>query len=190
MPVSLELLSRPAPRPDLFEQLLVAVRLPAGPAAASTLVDATAGDQYKVPQAQWLAEPSPDQVTTILTAGSGAEIDPWPLAPHDAADLLVAATHAGVGFGPGLHVRATTAAQVWTVLDATVCALTGEDVRQAWERSGAGHGAQAHGPQHQRRAQIAGLPRAAREAVRDVITWIRVPEERLTDVEAELAAQQ
>lgn len=188
MVVALELLARPAPRPDLFEQLIVPVRLPGGPAAASLLDDVSSRMPPGVPAAAWHAEPTPQWVTDTVRAGRGAEVDLWALAARDAADVLIAATHAGVGFGPGLQPRAAAAAEVWTLLDAAVCALTGEDVLRAWQASGAGSGARPHGPQRQRCAAIAGLPRAAREAVRDVITCIRVPAADCARVDAELAA--
>lgn len=187
MTVSLELLSRPEPRPDLFESLLVPVTVPEGADSPSLLDDGRPADSFTPPEAAWLPAPRPEEVAEAISAGGGVEADLWSMGAHDAADVLVAATHAGVGFGPGLQPRASTLAQVWVLLVAAVSALTGEDVRRAWEAGGAGDGAVPAGPGDEAAAAVVNLPRGAREAVRDVITCIRVPAETYEELAAALA---
>lgn len=189
MSVSLELLSRPDPRPDLFESLLVPVTFPDGSGSPSRLDDDRLADGLRPPEAQWLVHPTPEAATAAIAAGGGAEVDLWPLGAHDAADVLVAATHAGVGFGPGLQPRAESVAQVWVLLTAAVAALTGQDVRRCWEAGGAGDGAEPAGPGDAAAAAVVNLSRGAREAVRDVITCIRVPAQNYEELAAALARQ-
>lgn len=97
-------------------------------------------------------------------AGSAASADAGPDPAQSTAhlaDLLVVATHAGVGFGSGLVPRCADASQVWALLAGAVAAMTGDDVRAAIA---------APDP-----AAIVGLSRSAREAIRDVVTCVLVP---------------
>lgn len=177
MAVDLELLFRPAARPDLFEDLLVPT---AGAARTPTDDAGEISKRWSIPAAEELGSPSPESVSAALAAGGGVTIDLWGRSAHDASDLLIAAAHGGVGFGPGLQPRAETAEQVWTLISAAVAAIIGEDVQAHWAECGAGR----TGPDAERRAFIAGLGRSARETIRDVITVIGVPAERLADIAA------
>lgn len=175
MAVDLELLFRPAARPDLFEDLLV----PTGSSENPSTDDAgEIAKRWSIPVAEELENPSPESVSAALAAGRGVALDLWDSSAHDAADLLIAAAHGGVGFGPGLQPRAETAEQVWTLVSAAVAAIVGEDVQAQWSACGAGR----TGPDAERRAFIAGLGRSARETIRDVITVIGVPAERLVGI--------
>ena len=181
MAVDLELLFRPAARPDLFEDLLV----PTGSAAHLPTDDAgQIAKRWSIPAAEELDNPTPETVSAALAAGGGVAIDLWERSAHDASDLLIAAAHGGVGFGPGLQPRAETAEQVWTLISAAVAAIIGEDVQAHWTECGGG----SRGPDAERRAFIAGLGRSARETIRDVITVIGVPSERLADIAATFPA--
>ncbi|MBB1037585.1 hypothetical protein G6025_06245, partial [Dietzia natronolimnaea] len=82
--------------------------------------------------------------------------------------------HSGVGFGSGLIPRCTDAGQVWALLAGAVAAMTGGDVRAALS---------APDP-----AALVALSRSAREAIRDVVTCVLVPEGSLHEVSADLAS--
>lgn len=166
MAVDLEILLRPAPRPDLFEDLLLPVR-------GGVPSDDGVRERWSIPAAESPDRLTPEGIAAALAAGGGVLVDLWSLDAHDAADLLIAAAHGGVGFGPGLQPEAETPEQVWTLLSGAVAAIVGEDVRVEWEACGRG----VAGPSAERRAFIGGLARAARETIRDVVTVVRVPEE-------------
>lgn len=177
MAVDLELLFRPAARPDLFEDLLV----PAAPVGDTPPDDAgRIAERWSIPVAEVLHDPTPDAVSAAISAGGGVELDLWALPAHDASDLVIAAAHAGVGFGPGLQPHAQTAEQVWTLISAAVAAIIGEDVPAHWAECGAGE----TGPGAERRTFIAGLGRSARETIRDVVTVIGVPADALDSIAA------
>lgn len=175
MTVSLELLSRGPSRPDLLEDLVVA-----DTGIATTSARWSAPDPVEVP-------PDPDTglaglgaVAAVLAAGSAAVIDvapglagPGPAADR-LADLLAVAAHSGVGFGSGLAPRCADAGQVWSLLAGAVAAMTGGDVRAALADPDP--------------AALVGLPRSAREAVRDVVTWAVVPAGDADAVSADLAS--
>ena len=181
MAVDLELLFRPAARPDLFEDLLV----PVGRAGGGPTDDAgQIAKRWSIPAAEELENPTPESVSAALAGGGGVAIELWEMSAHDASDLLIAAAHGGVGFGPGLQPRAETAEQVWTLISGAVAAIIGEDVQAHWAECGAGDA----GPDTERRAFITGLGRSARETVRDVITVIGVPAERVADIAATFPA--
>lgn len=182
MAVDLELLFRPAARPDLFEDLLV----PTGRTGSAPTDDAgEIGKRWSIPAAKELDNPTPGSVSAALAAGGGVAIDLWERSAHDAADLLIAAAHGGVGFGPGLQPRAETAEQVWTLISAAMAAIVGEDVQTHWVECGEGQ----TGPDTERRAFINGLGRSARETIRDVITVICVPAESLAAIAATFPAE-
>lgn len=177
MAVNLELLVRPAARPDLFEDLLV----PAGAEGHTSGDDAGRADTpWSIPAPEILDSATPEAVSAAISAGGGVAVDLWALPAHDASDLVISAAHAGVGFGPGLQPTADTAEQVWTLISAAVAAIIGEDVPAHWAECGAGE----TGPGAERRAFIAGLSRSARETIRDVVTVIRVPADRLDAIAA------
>jgi len=205
MTVSLELLGRGPSRPDLLEDLVV----------DDATVGQTLG-RWSVPAPTVVApdrmtgQPALDEVAAVLAGGNPAVVDVAPglaaltggtstgpatgvapttdttagggerggPAPEQSAahlvDLLTVATHAGVGFGSGLVPRCADADQVWALLSGAVAAMTGGDVRAA---------VAAPDP-----ARIAGLPRSAREAIRDVITAVLVPAGAVASVAEALAA--
>ncbi|WP_333619515.1 hypothetical protein [Dietzia sp.] len=173
MAVDLELLFRPAKRPDLFEDLLL-------PVGENGQPDAGGRESWSIPVPEVLRDPSPEAVGAAIAAGGGVSLDLWTLGAADAADIVIAVAHAGVGFGPGLQVPAENAEQAWTLLSLAVAAMIGEDVRAEWEACAGGNS----GPGEERRAKIGGLGRAAREAIRDVITVIPVPADAAASIEA------
>lgn len=177
MAVDLELLFRPAARPDLFEDLLA----PAGAEGNTPGDDAgRASAPWSIPAPQVLDSLTPEAVSAAITAGGGVSVDLWSLPVHDASDLVISAAHAGVGFGPGLQPTADTAEQVWTLLSAAVAAIIGEDVPAHWAECGGGE----TGPDAARRGFISGLSRSARETIRDVVTVVRVPADKLEAIAA------
>lgn len=192
--MSLELLGRGPSRPDLLEDLVVdestvaevlgrwSVTPPVvvesdrvtGQPALDEVVEVLAGGAPAVVDvapglAAVAATPttSCDAVSTASTTGP----DPAQSAAH-LADLLVVATHAGVGFGSGLVPRCADAPQVWALLSGAVAAMTGGDVRAAIA---------APDP-----AAIMGLSRSAREAIRDVVTCVLVPRGRTGSITTDL----
>ena len=173
--MSLELLGRGPSRPDLLEDLVVdeASMVP-------VLARWSAPAPVAVDPAPATGLPALDPVAGVLAAGTPAVVDvapgligPGPAADH-LADLLAVAAHSGVGFGSGLVPRCADADQVWAVLAGAVAAMTGADVRAA-----------VAGPDPTR---ILGLSRSAREAIRDVVTCVLVPDGRAADVSADLAS--
>lgn len=173
--MSLELLGRGPSRPDLLDDLVVdeesVVRaLARWSAPAPVVVDPTSDTRL----------PALDAVAEVLAAGTPAVVDvapglagPGPAADH-LADLLAVAAHSGVGFGSGLVPRCADADEVWAMLAGAVAAMTGADVRDALA-----------GPDP---ARLLGLSRSAREAIRDVITCVLVPDGRVDAVSADLAS--
>lgn len=173
--MSLELLARGPARPDLLDDLVleeatVVAALDRWSAPAPVPVEAAAGTGL----------PDLDTVAAVLAGGTPAVVDVAPgLAGSGSAadhlvDLLAVAAHSGVGFGSGLVPRCTDADQVWALLAGAVAAMTGADVRAALA-----------GPDP---ARILGLSRSAREAIRDVVTCVLVPDGRAADVSADLAS--
>ena len=175
MTVSLELLSRGPSRPDLFEDLVVTDHdLPAALA------------RWSVPRPVEVAPdgdtglPDPDAVAAVLAGGTAAVIEVAPgltgagPAEDVLVDLLAVAAHSGVGFGSGLVPRCADAGQLWALLAGAVAAMTGGDVRAALAAPDA--------------AALVALPRAAREAVRDVVTCAVVPAGDVDEVSADLAS--
>lgn len=175
MTVPLELLSHGPARPDLLEDLIVAEA-----DLASTLARWSGPAPVAVESGEEAGVPRPDTVAAVLAEETPALVDVAPgLAGPGAAEdllvqLLVAATHSGVGFGSGLVPRADHTEQVWALLAGAVAAMTGTDVRRALA---------APDP-----AALVGLSRSAREAVRDVVTCVAVPADAVDRVVADLAA--
>ncbi|MDO8393463.1 MAG: hypothetical protein Q7T31_03665 [Dietzia sp.] len=175
MTVSLELLSRGPSRPDLLEDLVVTAS-----GLATTLSRWSVPDPVEVPAEPDPGLPVPDAVAAVLAADTAAVIDVAPglggqgPAADRLVDLLALAAHSGVGFGSGLIPRCTDAAQVWALLAGAVAAMTGGDVRSALS---------APDP-----AALVALSRSAREAIRDVVTCVLVPEGSLHEVSADLAS--
>ncbi|MCT2275302.1 hypothetical protein [Dietzia cinnamea] len=175
MTVSLELLSRGPSRPDLLEGLVVDQAT-----IAETLARWSVSAPVEVPPAAEHDLPPLEEVSAVLAASTSAIVDvapglagPGPAADH-LADLLAVAAHSGVGFGPGLVPRCADADQVWALLAGAVAAMTGADVRAAIA---------APDP-----ARILALSRSAREAIRDVVTCVLVPDGRVDAVSADLAS--
>ncbi|MFN3601586.1 MAG: hypothetical protein ACK4UY_09385 [Dietzia sp.] len=173
MTVSLELLSRGPSRPDLLEDLVVT-----GSGLAATLSRWSAPEPVEVPTEPGTGLPALDAVAEVLAADAAVVIDVAPglgesgPAADRLVDLLAVAAHSGVGFGSGLIPRCTDAGQVWSLLAGAVAAMTGGDVRAALV---------APDP-----AALVALPRAAREAIRDVVTCALVPEDVLEGISADL----
>ncbi len=127
-----------------------------------------------------LGMPGVDAVAAAFAAGAPVLIDVAPglAAPGSGpagdrlVELLLAATHAEVGFGVGLVPRCGTADDVWALLSGAVAAMTGADVRAALAA-----------PQP---AALRSLSRAAREAVRDVVTCVVVPPSDIRRVTADV----
>ena len=175
MTVSLELLSRGPARPDLLEDLVVS-----GSALVGALARWSVPAPATVPARADTGVSDPDTVAEILPAGTAAVVDvapglagPGP-AEDQVIDLLAVAAHSGVGFGSGLVPRCGDVAQVWALLSGAVAAMTGGDVAAALARPD--------------RDALRGLPRSAREAVRDVVTCVVVPDEVLDAVVADLGS--
>ncbi|HMT50529.1 hypothetical protein [Dietzia sp. UBA5065] len=175
MTVSLELLSRGPSRPDLLEDLVadesgLAATLArwAVPAPAAVAPDPETG------------LPGSEVVAVVLARGAAAVVDVAPglagagPAVDHLVDLLAVAAHSGVGFGSGLVPRCADAGQVWALLAGAVAAMTGGDVRAALA---------APDPD-----ALLALPRAAREAIRDVVTCVIVPSRDVDEVSADLAS--
>lgn len=182
MTVSLELLGRGPSRPDLLEDLVVDEST-----IAETLGRWSVSAPVVVEADRATGQPALDEVVEVLAGGAPAVVDVAPglaavadtrsgtadggavagVGPDAAqsaahlADLLVVATHAGVGFGSGLVPRCADASQVWALLAGAVAAMTGGDVRAAVAEPDP--------------AAIVGLSRSAREAIRDVVTCVLVP---------------
>lgn len=173
MTVALELLARGPSRPDLTEDLVAAetavvdllqrwsVSAPVEVPPSSTRLVPGTDDVVE------LALPGLDAVATVLAGGSPALIDVTPgltgagPAEDQLVDLLAVAAHSGVGFGSGLVPRVDDVGQVWALLSGAVAAITGRDVRAALA---------SPDPDW-----MLGLPRAARETIRDVVTCVVVP---------------
>lgn len=172
MTVTLELLARGPSRPDLTEDLI---------AEESTVSEVLARWSIRPPvTVAGAADLASDagvpadltETAAVLASGSAALVDvapgmagPGPEEDH-LVDLLAVAAHSGVGFGSGLVARCADIEQVWALLSGAVAVLTGDDVRLALA--------------HPEPARILGLPRSAREAIRDVVTCIVVPEGQAT----------
>lgn len=182
MTVPLELIGRGPSRPDLLEDLVVD-----GTTIAETLGRWSVKAPVVVEADRVTGQPALDEVLEVLAGGTPAVVDVAPglaavaatLADADTpasgagtgpdpaqsaahlVDLLVVATHAGVGFGSGLVPRCADVSQVWSVLAGAVAAMTGGDVRAAIASPDP--------------AAIVGLSRSAREAIRDVVTCVLVP---------------
>lgn len=177
MTVSLELLSRGPSRPDLLEDLVVTAS-----GLAATLSRWSAPDPVEVPADPDCGLPGPDAVAAVLAAEVAAVIEVAPglggqgPAADRLVDLLALAAHSGVGFGSGLIPRCTDAGEVWALLSGAVAAMTGGDVRAALA---------APDP-----VALVALSRSAREAIRDVVTCVLVPEGALQEVSADLASAQ
>lgn len=175
MTVSLELLSRGPSRPDLLEDLV----------ATDSDLPATLA-RWSVPRPVDVAPdgdtglPDPDAVAAVLAGGTAAVIEVAPgltgagPAEEILVDLLAVAAHSGVGFGSGLVPRCADAGQVWSLLAGAVAAMTGGDVRAVLAEPDP--------------AALVGLPRAAREAIRDVVTCVVVPAAVVEAVSADLAS--
>ncbi|KAA0918121.1 hypothetical protein [Dietzia sp. ANT_WB102] len=175
MTVSLELLGRGPSRPDLLDDLVVDET-----SMVSALARWSAPAPVVVESAAGTGLPTLDAVADVLAAGTPAVVDvapglagAGPAADH-LAGLLAVAAHSGVGFGSGLVPRCADAGQVWALLAGAVAAMTGADVRAALG---------APDP-----ARILGLSRSAREAIRDVVTYVLVPDGRVKAVTAGLAS--
>lgn len=175
MTVSLELLSRGPSRPDLLEDLVVTAS-----GLAGALSRWSVANPVEVPGDPDLGLPDLDAVAAVLAADTAAVIEVAPglrgrgPAADRLVDLLALAAHSGVGFGSGLIPRCTDAGEVWALLAGAVAAMTGGDVRAALASPDP--------------AALVGLPRAAREAVRDVVTCAVVPEGSVDEVSADLAS--
>lgn len=185
--MSLELLGRGPSRPDLLEDLVVDEAT-----IAETLGRWSVKAPVVVESDRATGQPALDEVVEVLAGGAPAVVDVAPGlgaaradgvantagGPDPAqsvahlADLLVVATHAGVGFGSGLIPRCADASQVWALLAGAVAAMTGDDVRSAIA---------APDP-----AAIVGLSRSAREAIRDVITCVLVPRGQAATITTDL----
>ena len=181
MTVSLELLSRGPATPDLLEDLVAT-----GPALVATLARWSVSAPATVPARADTGVSDPDEVAEVLAAGTpavvdvaaglravGAESGPGPAA-EQLIDLLAVAAHSGVGFGSGLVPKCDDAAQVWALISGSVAAMTGGDVVSALV--------------HPDPAKLLALSRSAREAIRDVITCVVVPEDARDAVSADLAS--
>lgn len=171
MTVSLELLPRGPSRPDLLEDLVLAEA-----DLTATLARWSVRAPVKVPPDAATGLPGLDAVADVLHGDTPALIEvaaglagPGPAADR-LVDLLAVATHSGVGFGAGLVPRGVDAGQVWALLAGAVAAMTGGDVRAALDR-----------PAPER---LLGLTRSAREAIRDVITCVVVPGDRVEAISA------
>ena len=194
MTVSLELLGRGPARPDLLEDLVVDETTIAEVLGRWSVTQPVVVESDRV-----TGQPALDEVAEVLAGGAPAVVDVAPgLAAVDAttattggtassastvgpdtaqsaahlADLLVVATHAGVGFGSGLVPRCADASQVWALLSGAVAAMTGGDVRAAIASPDP--------------AAIRGLSRSAREAIRDVVTCVLVPRGRTETITTDL----
>lgn len=185
MTVPLELLPRGSSRPDLTEDLVAAEASVADVLAhwsAPAPVPVEAGVERWIEGTDRFVDlplPGLDAVGEVLATGAPALVDVAPgltgpgSAEDHVVDLLAVASHSGVGFGAGLVPRVDDAGQVWALLAGAVAAMTGGDVRAALR---------APDP-----PALLGLPRSAREAVRDVVTCVVAPAGRVDGVVADLA---
>ena len=175
MTVSLELLSRGPSRPDLLEDLVadesgLAATLArwAVPAPAAVAPDPETG------------LPGSEVVAVVLARGAAAVVDVAPglAGAGPAVDPLVGRL-AGGG-PPGVRLRAGLGPPGagprpgGALLAGAVAAMTGGDVRAALA---------APDPD-----ALLALPRAAREAIRDVVTCVIVPSRDVDEVSADLAS--